>query len=193
MSEFYPQKITERLRKPKCRGSIDGANGVGTDASFVCGCYVRSYLRIDPESKKIEAAGFRTNGCGFMAAAADVIAADAAGRNLADLHGSDSAEVRENVEAELGEFPDGRGHCLEVPIAAFHAALADHRALMIEEFRGERALICTCFGVSEDTIEAVIAGGRAHSVEDVTRLCRAGGGCGSCRMLIQEMLDQHVE
>jgi NifU-like protein len=94
--------------------------------------------------------------------------------------------------AELGEFPAGRGHCPEIGLEALRAALADYRKFRIEEFSGEKALICTCFGVSEEKIEGVISELGLETVEEVGDACNAGSGCGSCRMLIQEMLDYRV-
>jgi NifU-like protein len=70
--------------------------------------------------------------------------------------------------------------------------LADYRTYAIEEFRGERALICTCFGVSEESVQRYIEAEMPETVAEVTAACRAGGGCGSCRMLIQEMIDEQA-
>jgi NifU-like protein len=64
-------------------------------------------------------------------------------------------------------------------------------AFQIEEFTGEKALICTCFGVSEETIERVIANNRCETVEEVSQKCNAGSGCGSCQPLIQEIIDSN--
>jgi NAD(P)H-nitrite reductase large subunit len=52
-------------------------------------------------------------------------------------------------------------------------------------------LICTCFGISEDTIQSVISETGAETVEAVGDACNAGTGCGSCRFLIQELIDIH--
>ena len=124
-----------------------------------------------------------------MTAAADVLCDIVKGSQLGDLPGLDDDELRTEVFDRLGAFPEGREHCLVTAVSALRAAFADHRARVVSEFAGERALICTCFGVTEETIEAQIAAGRLESVEEVTAATRAGGGCGSCRMLIQEMLD----
>jgi NAD(P)H-nitrite reductase large subunit len=43
--------------------------------------------------------------------------------------------------------------------------------------------------VTETTIERLINERSLQTVEEVTRACNAGGGCGSCRPIIQEMLD----
>ena len=72
-----------------------------------------------------------------------------------------------------------------------HRAFSGLRARQIEEFTGEKALICTCFGVSEETIEKAVAANKLETVEDVIDVCNAGGGCGSCRFLIQEIIDTH--
>ena len=138
---------------------------------------------------EVGAASFRTNGCGYMIAAAAVLADTVDGRELSALHGLEGDALFQTIEAELGPLPAGRRQCAEVCIDALHTAFRSHRSRLIEEFRGEKALICTCFGVTEETIEQFIAEHRPQSVEEVTEACRAGGGCGSCQMLIQEMLD----
>jgi len=183
----YPEKICKRSRSPLCAGKPENTNAVGTGVGLRCGSFVRFYLDIDSVSGEIREARFKTNGCGYAVASADVLAESITGSNLKDLHGLDAAEYH---SAQLGEYPAGRSHCKEMGLDALRAALADHRAFLLEEFQGEKALICTCFGVSEETIERTITAQMPETVEEVTRLTRAGGGCGSCRMLIQEMLDQ---
>jgi NifU-like protein len=186
---YYPREIAERFRSPRYAGRVSGSNAVGTSASFQCGCFARISLAIRAETKTIYAAGFQSNGCGFMIAAADVIAERLSGTELTDLHSLDENEFIEDAEADLGAFPTGRRQCIHVVLEAVRAALANYRALLVEEFRGEKAMVCTCFGVSEDTVESFISANSPDSVDEVTAACRAGAGCGSCRMLIQEMID----
>ncbi|MGD9563619.1 MAG: iron-sulfur cluster assembly scaffold protein [Pyrinomonadaceae bacterium] len=186
---FYPPKINGRFRLPACSGRVPGENAVGTSASFQCGCFARISLSIESETKIIREAGFQTNGCGFMIASADVIAESLSGKELTGLHSMDEDEFLAIVESSLGRLPRERVQCAHVVLEAVRAALADHRAFVIEEFRGEKALVCTCFGISEETIEAFIAANSPDSAEEVATACRAGSGCGSCRMLIQEMID----
>lgn len=159
----------------------------------MCGCYVRLSLRIEPETKEIAEARFLTNGCGFMLAAADVLAEAITGKRLTELHGSLDDEIAKLIEQELGRFPNWRAHCLQTAVEALHSAFADFRDRTLREFTGEKALICTCFGVSEETVENCIRENRLESVEDVARLCKAGSGCGSCQMLIQELIDANEE
>ncbi|MDQ6787027.1 MAG: iron-sulfur cluster assembly scaffold protein [Acidobacteriota bacterium] len=186
---FYPEKINEKIRSPRSVDKLASANGVGTGANFVCGTFVRFFLRIETETKEIVEAKYKTGGCGFVIAAAEVLCAQVKGRKLVELHGLDKSILTENVENELGEFPDKRVHCLEICLDSLQSAFANFRAAQIEEFAGEKALICTCFGVSEDTIENLIQEKSLETVEEITANCSAGGGCGSCQPLIQDILD----
>jgi NifU-like protein len=124
-----------------------------------------------------------------MLASADILTEAIEGCELADLHGLDSEILTVTIEDAIGILPSERRQCADVCIDALHAAFARHRSSQIDEFRGEKALICTCFGVTEEMIDDLIGSGKPRSVDEVTAACRAGGGCGSCRMLIQEMLD----
>lgn len=186
---FYPPEIARRVSAPENAGKALGANGVGTGASFVCGAFVRFYLRIDAAAKRVVEAKFKTDGCGFAVAAADVLAEKIKGVSLGELHGLEENALRAEIESRLGQFSARRAHCLEICLDAMHGAFADFRALQLEEFAGEKALICTCFGVSEETIERAVEENALETVEEVIDQCRAGGGCGSCRFLIQEILD----
>ena len=186
---FYPEKISERFQAPKNVGEPNTASAVGMSATFVCGVYLRFSLRIDAASKEILEVKFKTNGCGYLIASADVLAENITGKRLNKIHGLEADVLRLAIENMLGAFPEPRKHCLNLTLETLQNAFADFRARQIEEFAGEKALICTCFGVSEETIERVIAEDQAETVERVGELCNAGTGCGSCQLLIEELLD----
>ena len=189
---FYPLKINERFSQPARAGKAARTNAVGTGVSLVCGSFARLYLEIDLETKEIRDARYKTNGCGYAIAAAETLAEKIVGQRLTGLHGLNHAEFIGEIESELGEFSADRRHCAELCFDALQAALQDFRALQIEEFAGEKALICTCFGISEETVQAAISENHAASVEEVGALSNAGTGCGSCRFLIQELIDIHA-
>ena len=190
---FYPDKISKLFSAPQRSGKAARANAVGTGASFVCGCYVRIFLEIEPETKEIRDARYQTNGCGYAIAAAEKLTEKITGERLTEFHGLDHGEITARIEGELERFPAGRAHCAELCFDALAGALGDFRALQIEEFTGEKALICTCFGVSEETILQIISEQHAETVDDVGDACHAGTGCGSCRFLIQELIDMQVD
>ncbi|MGI9036915.1 MAG: iron-sulfur cluster assembly scaffold protein, partial [Pyrinomonadaceae bacterium] len=170
-------------------GSANEANAAGTGATFVCGAVLRFTLSIDKDSKIITDAKFQTDGCGFLIASADALAEKIKGKKLSALHGLDKKILNGEIENALGKFPSDRKHCLKLTVETLQAAFGDFRRAQIEEWTGEKALICTCFGVSEEKIEKLIADNSLHTVEEVTDLCDAGGGCGACQPLIQEIID----
>ncbi len=52
--------------------------------------------------------------------------------------------------------------------------------------------VCVCFAVTESEIRAAIEAG-ATTREVVTKHCRAGGDCGSCHGMIEQMIEDHLE
>lgn len=186
---FYPGKIGERFHAPWNAGKLIDADAVGRSATFVCGVFLQINLQIDESSKEILSAKFQTNGCGYLIAAADVLTAEIVGKRLNRVHDLDADALQSDIEFALGAFPASRRHCSALALQTLKKAFADFRRRQIEEFAGEKALICTCFGVSEETIEKVISQNALETVEEVTAVCKAGGGCGSCQPLIQEMID----
>jgi NifU-like protein len=188
---FYPPKISEKLNAARNAGRAFEATSAGTNATFVCGAVLRFTLQIDRETKEVRQAKFKTNGCGYAVASAQVLAEKIVGKFLTELHGSDKSLLRREIESELEAFDPHRKHCLEPAVEALHEAFADFRHVQIEEWTGEKALICTCFGISEATIEQTIESESLQTVEEVTASCAAGGGCGSCQPLIEDILETY--
>jgi NifU-like protein len=178
----YPEQITDLIREPRFCGALTNANAVGRDAKFDCGCFVSLEMLIGGSPNRIEEIAYRTNGCGFMVAAAESISSRLKSRQLADLRGF--ADDPTASEAGSG--------CRSAVLDAAKAAFADCRARRVEEYRGEKALICTCFGIAEETVEEFVRSSGPVDVNDVSDSIRAGSGCGSCRMLIQEIIDANA-
>jgi NifU-like protein len=184
---FYPKEISKRFNSPKNAGIAESQNAKGIAASFICGSIVQISLRI--EDKEIRESKFKTNGCGFMIAAAESISETIVNTKLIDF---DKVELKRKLMDALGDFPADRTNCLDVCFEALQKAFQNFRKTQIEEFAGEKALICTCFGVSEETIEKLVTENSLESVEEVSMACNAGSGCGSCQPLIQEIIDSAV-
>ncbi|MGB5012846.1 MAG: iron-sulfur cluster assembly scaffold protein, partial [Pyrinomonadaceae bacterium] len=152
----YPSEIAERLKDIRHLRHSGDDRASGTGASFACGCFVRFSVSIDDGTKLIRDISFMTNGCGYMSAAADVIADAFNGRRLTELHGLDDIQLIDSITTSLGPVPADRRECLEACSQALHGALADFRRSRLEEFSGDSALICTCFSVTEESIETII-------------------------------------
>jgi NifU-like protein len=185
VKSFYNEKISERFHNPQNGGKCEFANAVGTSASFVCGSVLRFTLQISDQ--KIADAKFQVSGCGHLIAVADLLAEVVVNTQLTELNGLES--FTQIVEEKLGKFPFERTHCLNLAIESLQSAFNDFRSRQLVEFSGEKALICTCFGVSEETIEKIIEENSCQTVEEVSDICNAGSGCGSCQPLIQEIID----
>ena len=78
--------------------------------------------------------------------------------------------------------------CVELACNALLDAIHDFSNAARDDWGGDEALICTCFFVSERTIEREIQTRGLTTVAEVTKACNAGAGCGSCHQLIQEIL-----
>lgn len=184
---FYSDAVDHILFSRSRMGESADENASGTAASFRCGAFARISLRI--EDRRISDIRYTTNGCGWMLTACEVLAGKYAGRELDQLHGLTGLD-REFEQLSAGRPPE-RDQCVDIARGALKAALAEHRQNVVEEFRGERELICTCFGISEETIEKCIVENEVRTVPQLSALCRAGSGCGSCTMLLQELIDVH--
>jgi NifU-like protein len=93
------------------------------------------------------------------------------------------------LAAQLGVVPADRSECAPLACEALVAAIRNFSNSARDEWEGDEALICTCFCVSERTIEREIQTNGLQSIAEVTAVCSAGGGCRSCYPLIQDILD----
>lgn len=186
----YPENISEYIAGLRHFSTAPDPGAAGKEVNFACGSFVLYSLVIDDGA--IATATFSSNGCGYMMAAADILADLVTGEKLRELHGLAPKSLRESVSRRTGEVPASRRECIEACIKGLREAFSHFRDTKIEEFRGEKALLCTCFGITEETVETLLQDSAVRAVEDVTRRCRAGGGCGSCTMMIQEMLDNRL-
>lgn len=182
---YYPDRINEHFLKPRNVGQMEDAEAEGSAGSFLCGATLRLTLRINEQ--RIADAKFRATGCGFLIASASVLT-----ETIKDLGLSRAATLPESAITDwFDEFPPDRQHCARLCHEALNAALANYHNTAREEWTGDEALICTCFGVSEKTIERAIEAQRCYTINEVTRACNAGGGCQSCHPLIVDILEDY--
>ena len=170
---------------PRNVGDAAEPSFTGRGGSFVCGATARFSIQID-ESHNISDAKFRAAGCEVLIATLSLFT-----ERIQAISTADAAVIGQNPEKFLEEFAidDDKHHCVRLACDALLAAIREYSDAARSEWNGDEALICTCFFVSEKTIEREIKLGRLTSVQDVTRACSAGGGCGSCQPLIVEILE----
>ena len=90
--------------------------------------------------------------------------------------------------AEAAKIGAKSTNCVALACDALLDAVREYSNAARDDWAGDEALICTCFFVSERTIEREIRTHGLTTVAEVTKACNAGGGCGSCHQLIQEIL-----
>jgi NifU-like protein len=180
------EAAAELFLNPKNVGEAAEPNFVGRSVSFNCGAALRISLHVDG-AQRITEAKFRAAGCTVLVASASVLTGQVIGKTTGEA-------------AALGQRPDAvediggagtRADCAELARAALLAAIAAYSDSIRDEWNGDEALICTCFGVSERTIEREIQEKQLRTIAEVTLECNAGAGCRSCYPLIEDILDDH--
>ena len=167
-------------------GDADEPRFVGRSASLTCGAHVRFSIQVDAvqveNGHAISQARFRAAGCSDMVAAASMLTERVVGLTTAE-----AAEIAQHAALE-GVDP----RCASLACDALLDAIRDFSNAARDDWAGDEALICTCFFVSERTIEREIEARGLTTVAEVTMACNAGAGCGSCHQLIQEILDTEL-
>jgi NifU-like protein len=177
--------LKDHFLNPRNVGDAGEPSFTGRAGSFVCGAVARLSIQLD-ESHNISQAKFRAAGCEVLIASLSILTDRVQGKTTADaaLLGQDP----ERRLAELGVQPENT-HCIQLACDALVAAVRQYSDAARNEWIGDEALICTCFFVSEQTIEREIEEKGLTTVREVTAACNAGAGCGSCQQLIVEILD----
>lgn len=181
-----PGLVRELLLDPKHVGEATEPNFVGRSASFKCGATLRISLNVD-ESQRITTARFRAAGCSVLVASASLLTDQILNKTTAEA--ASLGQQPSVIATQLGPLPADRSECAPLACEALVAAISNYSGSAREDWEGDEALICTCFCVSERTIEREIRTGHLKSIVEVTASCNAGGGCRSCYSLIQDILD----
>ncbi len=169
-------------------GDVAEPNHIGRSASFECGATIRLSLQVDL-SQRISDAKFRAAGCSVLVAAASFLTARVKGMTTGEA--ASLVQLHDLVNEEIDPVEPNREHCSALACEALINAIAEYSDSIRDEWTGDEALICTCFGVSERVIEQEVRSRSLITIEEVTRACNAGAGCRSCYPLIQDILDSN--
>jgi NifU-like protein len=144
-------------------------------------------LQID-ETQRITEAKFKAAGCSALIAAASLLTEEAIGKTTGEAAGlGQGLELMGRLASVLEK---DRADCAALACEALLAAIRTYSDSVRDEWNGDDALICTCFGVSERMIEGEIRDKRLRSIAEVTRECNAGAGCRSCYPLIEDIMEE---
>ena len=182
----YSDKVKDHFLHPRNARVIEDANGVGDVGSIICGDALRLMLKIDPITEVIEDAAFQTYGCGSAIASSSALTEMLKGKTLKEAE----KITNQQIVDYLGGLPPEKMHCSVMGREALDAAIANYHGQSYENSHDDGELVCHCFGVGINKIKKAVWENHLTTVEEVTNYTKAGGGCGSCKMRIEEIIDE---
>ena len=190
----YSEKVMDHYRNPRNVGSIDDADAVGVAGSLTCGDQLKIYLKI--ENDIVTDAKFQTFGCGSAVASSSILTEMIIGKSVEEVRKITNKDIAD----ELGGLPPEKMHCSVMGYEALEDALKNFNKdeyVDLDDLLGKKPqeqkgkIICTCFQITEDLIWDAIKQNGLKTVEEVTNFTKAGGACGKCKSIIQDVIDTY--
>jgi len=181
----YTEKVKDHFFHPRNVGLVEEADGVGEVGSLACGDALKLTFKLD-DDERIREIKFQTFGCGSAIAASSALTEIVKNKTLAEAE----KVTNQDIADYLGGLPEQKMHCSVMGREALQAAIENYRTGETSKRELEGEVICSCFGVTDKEIEAVVRENNLTTVEQVTNYCKAGGGCGGCHSDIQDIIDR---
>ena len=187
----YSEKVMDHYRNPRNVGKIDNADAIGEAGSLACGDSIKIYLKI--KDGIVTDAKFQTFGCGSAVASSSILTEMIIGKSVEEV----KKITNKDIADQLGGLPPEKMHCSVMGYEALEDALKNFDNMVdLDELRNEKKeekIVCTCFNVTENLIWDAIKQNGLKTVEEVTNYTKAGGACGKCKGLIQDIIDTYYK
>ena len=190
----YSEKVMDHYRNPRNVGAIDNADAVGVAGSLTCGDQLKIYLKI--ENNIVTDAKFQTFGCGSAVASSSILTEMIIGKTIEEV----KKITNKDIADELDGLPPEKMHCSVMGYEALEDALKNFNKdeyVDLDDLLGKKPqeqkgkIICTCFQITEDMIWDAIKQNGLKTVDEVTNYTKAGGACGKCKSIIQDVIDTY--
>ena len=189
----YSDKVMDHYRNPRNVGKIDNADAVGEAGSLACGDSLKIYLKI--KDGVVTDAKFQTFGCGSAVASSSILTEMIIGKTVEEV----KKITNKDIADELGGLPPEKMHCSVMGYEALEDALQGYDDMTdLDELRNDayafekkEKVVCTCFNITENIIWDAIKQNGLKTVDEITNYTKAGGACGKCKGLIQDILDTY--
>lgn len=122
MSFPYSEKVLEHFRHPHNVGSIENPDGKATEGSPACGDMVSVYIKVDPDSKRIDDIKFESYGCASNIATGSIITDLAKGKSLDEAKNITWKQASE----ALGGLPPIKAHCSVLAVEGLRSAIENY-------------------------------------------------------------------
>ena len=118
----YSETVLEHFRHPHNVGKIENPDGISMEGSPACGDMVAVYIKVDPDTKKIDDIKFESYGCASNIATGSIITDLAKGKTL------DEAKkiTWQQASDALGGLPKIKAHCSVLAIEGLRSAIQNY-------------------------------------------------------------------
>ena len=114
----YRAVVLEHFRRPRNRGSLDGATVSAEGANALCGDRIRVELRV--EGAIVADAMFTADACALCIASASLLTEHVKGLHVDDVKALDAAAISRALD---GDPPPGSVKCALLPLNTMRRAL----------------------------------------------------------------------
>src|SRR6478735_6507853 len=121
----YSDKVLDHYNNPRNVGSLDKADpnvGTGIVGAPECGDVMKLQIKVNPETRVIEDAKFKTFGCGSAIASSSLATEWVKGKTLDEAMQIKNTEIVEELA-----LPPVKIHCSVLAEDAIKAAIADYK------------------------------------------------------------------
>lgn len=185
----YTDKVKDHFINPRNVGEIENPDAEAMTGSIVCGDALKLTLKIDKATEKITDAKFQTFGCASAIASSSILTEMIKGKTLDEAKNITNRDIAE----ELGGLPEEKMHCSVMGMETLEKAINNYRGITTEDDEhDEGAIVCKCFGVTDTKIKRAIRENNLNTVEEITFYTKAGGGCGACKVKLEDILNEEL-